>query len=129
MFFLEKSATIVNTLLVFFTSMAKEGFVYLICDNSNDCFKIGMTKQSLEKRIKELQTGNSTELFVSAYHKTKYPYTVEKMLHNKFSNKHKLNEWFDLKLNDITKFNEYCDEIESLILTMIDNPFFKKKLK
>lgn len=109
--------------------MKKTGFVYLICDNSCDSFKIGMTKSSIEKRIKKLQTGNSTELFITAYHQTQYPYTVEKMLHNKFANYNKKNEWFNLSTNDVNNFHNYCNEIENLIVEMKDNPFFKKNLK
>ena len=45
------------------------GFVYLIgeVDNRNT-FKIGVTKkQNIEERKKELQTGNSNELYINRY--------------------------------------------------------------
>ena len=50
------------------------GFVYLICDSGYDSmFKIGVTRQPIEKRIKQLQTGNGSEIFLVNYHKTEYP--------------------------------------------------------
>ena len=51
------------------------GYVYLICDSGHDnMFKIGVTKQPIEKRLKQLQTGNGSEIFLSAYHETEYPF-------------------------------------------------------
>jgi hypothetical protein len=38
-----------------------------------------------------------------------------------------INEWYDLELEDVTKFTKNCDEIEGIIEIMKDNPFFKKK--
>ena len=51
-----------------------EGYVYLICDPANTTFKIGVTRDLKSQRIKKLQTGNSTELFISSIYKTKYPF-------------------------------------------------------
>lgn len=107
----------------------KKGFVYLICDNKNEVFKIGVTKKTIEKRIKELQTGNSTELFISKYHESEYPYTVENMLHTHFKIENVLNEWFELSAEDVTNFNETCEEMEKRIEILKDNPFFQKKLR
>jgi hypothetical protein len=107
----------------------KKGYVYLICDASNELFKIGVTKSSIEKRIKKLQTGNSTELFVSNYHETYYPFCIETMLHNLFSDKRVLNEWFELSNDDINSFSETCDKLEKRIEVLKENPFFAKNLK
>ena len=105
-----------------------KGYVYLICDANNNKFKIGMTKKSIEKRIKELQTGNANELHIANYHQTFYPYCVENMLHKYFSDKNVINEWYDLTMNDIASFNDVCDKIEEDIQVLKDNPFFKKHL-
>lgn len=105
------------------------GFVYLICDNSNEKYKIGVTKQDINKRIKKLQTGNYTELFVSKYYKTEFPFRMEKMLHNKFNVNRVLNEWFDLSDYDVIHFIDHCKEIEKTINVMKENPFFAKDLK
>ena len=84
---------------------------------------------SINKRIKKLQTGNCTELFVVKHYKTEYPFRMEKMLHNKFNVKRVLNEWFDLSEHDVYNFLEYCKEIDKTIQIMKDNPFFAKSLK
>lgn len=105
--------------------MAKPGYIYLICDPSTDLFKIGLTTGSIENRLKKLQTGNGTEMHVVTYHQTKYPYKVEKMLHNRFFSKKELNEWFKLDSDDIKNFNDACNEIEVIISSLSDNPFFK----
>ena len=51
------------------------GIVYLLCELSeNERFKVGVTKRDINKRIKELSTGNSNEIhlvnkFESEYYK------------------------------------------------------------
>lgn len=105
------------------------GYVYLICDNITEKYKIGVTKQDINKRLKKLQTGNSTELFVRHYYKTDYPFRMEKMLHNKFNHKRILNEWFDLDDDVIINFPKYCQEVEKQINALKENPFFAKDLK
>ena len=36
------------------------GYVYLICDPDKDAYKIGVTRNLNQNRIKKLQTGNAT---------------------------------------------------------------------
>ena len=104
------------------------GFVYLIGDKERyGYYKIGVTRGNVNKRMKTLQTGNSGELFVEKIHETKHPFIVENILHNRFSHKQKINEWFELDLEEIVKFNEQCESIEKIIDVMKDNTFFKKK--
>ena len=105
-----------------------KSFVYLFCDPSQDLFKIGVTKNLYSKRMKQLQTGNGTELHLVNYYETFYPYRIETFLHNKFHNKREHGEWFRLDINDIISFNETCKEFEQLIEVMKDNPFFAKHL-
>lgn len=105
------------------------GYVYLICDPANTTFKIGVTRDLKSNRIKKLQTGNSTELFISSIYQTKYPFRMETMLHSKYSNKKELNEWFNLDVYEVTHFKETCKEIENIIECLSDNPFFNKNLK
>lgn len=108
--------------------MRHKGFVYLICDPSNNLYKIGVTKSLCSKRIKQLQTGNGTELHLVNYHETDFPYRVESILHNKLSNKKILNEWYELSLDEILSFKDMCEDVEKLIEIMKDNPFFAKNL-
>lgn len=46
------------------------GYVYLICDPATDRFKIGVTRDLKSNRLKKLQTGNSTELFIRDIYET-----------------------------------------------------------
>lgn len=105
------------------------GYVYLICDPATDKFKIGVTRENIQTRIKKLQTGNSTELFISSYYKCEYPFRLEKMLHNKFKNKKELNEWFNLENEDIFNFKKICKQQEELINLLLANPYFSKNIK
>ena len=105
------------------------GYVYLICDPSNDRFKIGVTRDKVNKRIKKLQTGNACELFVRDIYETPWPFRLETMLHNKYNQKRILNEWFELDIHDVTTFQETCRRLEDNIRALSDNPFFGKNLK
>lgn len=106
-----------------------DGFVYLICDASTNCFKIGVTRDDLPTRLHKLQTGNSTELFIKSFFKTKYPFRLETMLHKKYGNYKVLNEWFNLKLDDVVNFKKTCTELEMTIRSLKDNVFFMDKIK
>ena len=105
-----------------------KGYVYLICDNANELYKIGVTKSDIEKRLKKLQTGNATELFLVNYHESNYPYRIESMLHNHFKSQNVLNEWFELSHDDIINFKNLCNKMEETIKCLKDNPFFTKNL-
>jgi hypothetical protein len=105
-----------------------DGFVYLIGELDNkDIYKIGVTKKDINKRIKELQTGSSDELYVRHSFKTSYPYKLEKMLHRHFSHNNKLNEWFTLSENQAKDFLNVCEYYETILDSLKDNPFFNNK--
>ena len=102
------------------------GYVYLICDPSNDTFKIGVTKRlDIEDRVRKLQTGNSTELFIRSFYKCEYPFRLEKLLHSRFHDKRQVGEWFTLNCEDVCNFKKTCEELEKIIDSLIDNPFIK----
>ena len=99
--------------------------VYLLCDSGHDnAYKIGITK-----RIKQLQTGNCSEIFLVAYHETEYPHYVEKMLHKRFHADKQIGEWFFLDNAKPSDFKKECEILERNIEAMKDNPFFKVKKK
>lgn len=104
------------------------GYIYLICDPSNDAYKIGVTRNINSNRIKKLQTGNPSELYIIKTYKCDYPFRLEKMLHFKYSNKRILNEWFDLTIDDITNFENICESLNNQIKLLQQNPFFNKNL-
>jgi len=110
--------------------MARSGYVYLIGKSETDnIFKIGLTTGSIEKRIKKLQTGNETELYLADFHETKYPFFVEKTLHLRLSEYKKVGEWFELPNDVVLNFKKMCEDIENMIVSLKDNPFFQKILK
>ena len=93
----------------------KSGFVYLLCDIGKDnTFKIGVTRGSIEKRIKKLQTGNSSEIFMVSYQECKHPFFVEKWMHLKYFGKKVMNEWFELNIENTTHFKEDCLKYDEL---------------
>lgn len=103
----------------------KKGYVYVLCDPATDLFKIGMTRGRIERRLKELQTGNGTELHIAAFYATDYPITLENMLHHRYSDKQSINEWFSLSASDVASFQGTCDKLVETIEALSDNPFFK----
>lgn len=105
-------------------------YVYLLGDSGQDnTFKIGVTRGSVEKRIKQLQTGNGEEIYLVDYYKTDYPFFIERLLHNQLFPKQKRNEWFKLNTEDIINFKLHCSKIEEQAEALKDNPFSKNLLK
>lgn len=104
------------------------GYVYLITElDSEKHYKIGVTKKAdIEARKKELQTGNSSELHILTYFKTQYPYKLEKLLHQKYANKNKINEWYELNEDEVLNFDKTCQQYEEILDSLKDNPFFNK---
>ena len=105
------------------------GFVYLIGEVDNKGrYKIGSTMaKDVNKRLKELQTGNSSELFIKHSYETEHPFKLEKMLHNRFKSLNLIGEWFDLNEDDIRNFKSICEEKEKIIDSLKNNPFYFKK--
>lgn len=91
------------------------GIIYLICDPASDLFKIGMTTGKVERRLKQLQTGNGTDLFIRKVYECEYPRELEKRLHWHFGSKKEVGEWFRLDVNDILSFTDICKEKDDLI--------------
>ena len=102
------------------------GYVYLIGEKDNiGKYKIGSTKsKNINKRLKQLQTGNSSELFIKEKYETEYPFKLEKMLHNHFKSSNLIGEWFELSENDTEAFRKVCEEKENIISCLKDNPFY-----
>lgn len=107
----------------------EKGFVYLLGDWEKDgIYKIGVTKGTIERRIKKLQTGNSGEIFMCDYYKTEHPFFIERQLHLKYQSKKVSGEWYQLTNEEALDFKNVCRSVENLIEIMKDNPFFPKKL-
>ena len=93
----------------------KKGYVYLVGDFAKDgVYKIGVTRGTIERRIKKLQTGNSGEIYIVDYFQTEHPFFIEKWMHTKYSGKKIMNEWFELTLDDMKAFKNDCQRFENL---------------
>jgi len=105
------------------------GYVYLIGEKDNiGKYKIGSTKaKNVNKRLKQLQTGNSSELFIKESYETEHPFKLEKMLHNHFKSSNLIGEWFELSESDTEAFRGVCEEKEKIISSLKDNPFYCPK--
>lgn len=105
------------------------GYVYLIGEIGKEGrYKIGSTKaKDVNKRLKQLQTGNSSELFIKESYKTEHPFKLEKMLHNHFKSSSLIGEWFELSESDTEAFKGICEKKEEIISSLKDNPFFFSK--
>ena len=102
------------------------GYVYLIGEIGKEGrYKIGSTKaKNVNKRLKQLQTGNSSELFIKESYETEHPFKLEKMLHNHFKSSSLIGEWFELSESDTEAFKGVCEEKEKIISSLKDNPFY-----
>jgi hypothetical protein len=109
------------------------GYVYLLLEvdkNGSERHKIGITKNDIGKRIKQLQTGNSNQIsLLNSYNTSNYK-LLEKILHKKFSSKktETNNEWFTLDNDEVNNFIKICGKIdEDLNFLKENNYFFSKK--
>ena len=85
--------------------------VYLIRSKETGDYKIGISKNP-QKRLKQLQTGNSSELELVETYKSKYANKIEKTLHNLLSHYKKEGEWFELPLTEAMDFQSRCYDTE-----------------
>ena len=104
------------------------GHVYLIGEIDNPYkYKIGSTRaKDVNHRLKQLQTGNSSELYIKESFETEYPFKLEKMLHNHFKSSNLIGEWFELSEADTGDFRGICEEKIRVIESLKDNPFYFK---
>ena len=104
------------------------GHVYLIGEIDNPGrYKIGSTRaKDINARLKQLQTGNSSELYIKESFETEHPFKLEKMLHNHFKSSNLIGEWFELSEADTEAFKGICEEKINVIESLKDNPFYFK---
>lgn len=106
------------------------GYVYLLVEidkNGEERYKIGVTKRSPEKRIRELQTGNSGLVrLLQVYESVNYK-KVEQWLHSRLSGQktEANNEFFHLTDDQVFGFIDTCKKLDETIQLLKDNPFFK----
>ena len=85
--------------------------VYLICAefDGKRLYKIGYTRRSVEKRIKEFKTGNGSDIYLIDSFKSKWGTKIESSLHRKYKENRISGEWFYLSDQDIKEFKHICE--------------------
>jgi predicted GIY-YIG superfamily endonuclease len=86
-------------------------YVYLIQSLEDGYYKIGVSKHP-KKRVKQLQTGNSSELKLIESYQTEYAHKIESALQNRYSYLKKEGEWFDMSISNEVSFISECKKIE-----------------
>jgi hypothetical protein len=102
-------------------------YLYLIKEVEKEVtkYKIGVTTEDIpSKRLKKLQTGNSSKLTFLFLFETAEPFKLETMMHFHYKSKNVLNEWYNLSREDINEFLSVCEKKEKIIRSLSDNPFF-----
>ena len=77
--------------------MTTEGYVYLIQCVDTTYYKIGITRQNVEDRVKALQTGSPHELKLVMMFLSKNAEEAEAWVHKALAQHRRRGEWFDLK--------------------------------
>lgn len=105
--------------------------VYLISSEDiegNVVYKIGISSNP-EKRLKQLQTGNSNILKIIKIFKTNYASKVEAYIHKLYCENNVLNEWFVLGNDDIDGFLGLCEKINKIYVILHNqNSYYQEKM-
>lgn len=95
-------------------------FIYLIQSLEEGYYKIGISKHP-QKRLKELQTGNSSELKLIETYQSDYANQIETALHNRYHHMNKEGEWFDMSIQEESSFINECKKIEEMLIFLKKN--------
>lgn len=93
-------------MFIFKTTKNKQAVqsVYFITEIPySGCVKIGMTRGPVEKRMKQLQTGNPRKLCIIAVVYVRDALAVEKQLHKKYTTRHNFGEWYNFDNSELPK--------------------------
>ena len=93
--------------------------VYLL--ECGDKHKIGFTRNSIEKRIKQMKTGNSDEFKILGSFESKWGTKIEAHLHRRYKDKKVSGEWFMLSEEDILTFELMCQEWHNVLEDITNN--------
>jgi hypothetical protein len=92
-------------------------YIYLIQSLEDSRYKIGVSKHP-QKRILELQTGNSSELKLVETYQSEFAHKIEKILQRRYSYLRKEGEWFDMSIVNEVNFLRECQEIEKNMILL-----------
>lgn len=98
--------------------------IYLIQSLEDSYYKIGISKNP-KRRIRQLQTGNSSKLKLIESYPSEHAGLIEKTLQRRYAYLKKEGEWFDLSLLNEISFIDECRKIEESfnVLKKNDNVF------
>ena len=105
------------------------GFVYLINVERSDLYKIGITKKSIEERMRALQTGSAKKLVIVDSYKSHDYRSIETVMHRILKHKKYIaedfdtlkGEWFMLTFEEVSSFKNQCETIEKSLKFIKDN--------
>ncbi len=104
--------------------------IYLVCSEigGQKLHKIGYTRRTIEKRIKEFRTGNASDIYLVDSFQSEWGTKIESQLHRIYKSKKIGGEWFDLSEDDIIDFPNHCQKIhDNLTLISKQNTYFLDK--
>ncbi len=98
--------------------------------NGDKIYKIGYTKQSVESRVKQLQTGNFTQIEIDfVYEAENFIVSIETKLHRDFDSKRISGEWFELSSEDVALIPNLCEQYYNMFKTLESNTYLQDKGK
>jgi hypothetical protein len=104
------------------------GIVYLIRQldqEGKELYKIGVTKNPIEVRIKCLQTGNPCKLDLQGFYTSENYKKIESFLHRLYQSNRLEGEWFKLTSQQVMSFQKECETFDTTISMLLSiNPFY-----
>jgi hypothetical protein len=101
------------------------GYVYLLLQvdfEGNESYKIGITKNEPNLRVKQLQTGNPNKISLHRKYESKNYLKVERWLHRKYQTKTEAkNEWRTLTDEQVFSFLNDCQVADNNIQFLLEN--------
>lgn len=103
--------------------------IYLVSSQigNETLYKIGYTRRSVEKRVKEFKTGNASNLEILEIFQSEWGTKVEALLHKKFNSKRINGEWFDLSIDDISNFINTCEKFHNNLTTVSKGTYYQNR--
>jgi hypothetical protein len=104
--------------------------IYLISSeiNGHKLHKIGYTRRTIEKRIREFKTGNASDIYIVDSFQSEWGTKIEAQLHKIYKSKKVGGEWFELNEEDVSLFKEHCQRIHrNLEIISTQNTYFLDK--
>jgi hypothetical protein len=105
--------------------------IYLISSeiNNDTLYKIGITRQEVKNRLKQLKTGNAANLSVISVFESKWAFKIEANLHRSYETKNISGEWFRLEKEEVDNFISRCQLIhDNFELLNKSNTWFIDKI-